>query len=68
MCMPSMKTPPPPKPIAPPPPPTAVAEQVSEPTPMDATKKKKTGVSSLVLRRPTISVGDSSQVGSNISY
>lgn len=67
MCMPSMKTPPPPKPIAPPPPPTAVAEQVSEPTPMDA-KKKKTGVSSLVLRRPTISVGDSSQVGSNISY
>lgn len=68
MCMPSTKTPPPPKPVAPPPPPTAVAEQVSAPVSDAGMKKKKTGVSSLVLRRPTIAVGDSSQVGSNITY
>tara|TARA_S200002703_G_scaffold61437_1_gene53336 strand:- start:61 stop:387 length:327 start_codon:yes stop_codon:yes gene_type:complete len=68
MCMPSMKTPPAPKPVTPPPPPTAVAEQVSAPSQGSAPKRKKTGVSALVLRRPTVAVGDSSQVGSNIPY
>lgn len=51
----------------PPPPPTAVAETV-QPTSMDTQAKKKTaGISSLIIRRPTVSTG-STGTGSSVNY
>jgi len=51
----------------PPPPPTAVAETV-QPTSMTTQAKKKTaGISSLIIRRPTVSTG-STGTGSSVNY
>lgn len=68
MCM-SVKTPKPPEPPAAPPPPTAVAETVKEPATSDSPQKKRRGgVASLVLKRPTVGgLGSTSGTGVNTS-
>jgi hypothetical protein len=53
MCM-SPKIPKPPEPPASPPPPTAVAETVEQPEQKTKVPKKRSGVASLVNRRPSL--------------
>jgi len=59
------KIPPPPPPPAPPPPPTETAERV-KPARKQAAKKRTRGVSSLVIRRPSVNTGGMSS-GANVN-
>ncbi len=67
MCFSAPKTATPPPTPAPPPPPTAVAETVQAPSMPTEAKKRTAGISSLIIRRPTVSTGTSG-MGSSVNY
>jgi hypothetical protein len=50
-----------------PPPPTPVAETVQAPTMPTEAKKRTAGISSLIIRRPTVSTGSTS-MGASVNY
>ena len=70
MCVsaPAPRIPPPPPPPHVPPPPTKVAQKVENRTlKKRATQSRRRGVSSLTIRRPSVSV-NSMGTGANVSY
>ena len=54
-------------PPAPAPPPTAIAETVKPVSMPTEAKKRTAGISSLIIRRPTVATG-SKGTGSNVNY
>jgi len=66
MCFAPKMSAPPPTPQAPPPP-TPVAETVQAPTMPTEAKKRTAGISSLIIRRPTVSTGTTS-MGASVNY
>ena len=67
MCMSAPKIPPPPPPPAPPPPPTKTAQKVENKALKKRQSSRRRGVSSLTIRRPSVSV-NSMGTGANVSY
>ena len=67
MCMKAPKVPDPVPPPAPPPPPTKVAKKVENKALKKRQGSKKSGTSSLTVRRSTVNTGSSGS-GANINY
>lgn len=67
MCMSSPKIPDPTPPPAAPPPPTKVAEKVENSALKKRQKSKKSGTSSLTIKRSAVNTGSSGS-GANINY
>ena len=67
MCFSSPKTTAPAAAPPAPPPPTPVAETVQAPEMPTEAKKRTAGISSLIIRRPTVSTGTSG-MGASVNY